>query len=397
MAPTLDFQIDPDYGVKDPQFRRTMSGLLGPTLVSGNEVELLVNGNEIFPAMLEAIRGAQKTITLETFIYWSGKIGQTFADLLSEKARQGVRVHVLLDWLGSNRLDAEMIRQMRESGVEVLRYHPPRWWQLRKLNRRTHRKLMVVDGKVGFTGGVGIADAWMGNAEHPDEWRDNHYRIEGPIVAQVQQAFMDNWMRTRRKVLHSEAYYPQLEVKGGLDAQVFMSSSRDGSDSIYLLFAYALSLARESLYLASAYFMPDEVMVRKLIEAKQRGVTVEIIVPGERIDHQIVRRATRSLWGELLRHGIQIYEYEPTMFHVKTMVVDEYWTSVGSTNFDNRSFKLNDEANLNVFDHEFARRHIEHFKQDRRNAKRITYDDWKKRPLVEKIMERLAGMTGSQL
>ncbi|HEU5249073.1 MAG TPA: cardiolipin synthase [Thermoanaerobaculia bacterium] len=393
----IKHQIEPLYAVGDPQFLRSMGTLLGPPVVGGNRVTTLLNGDQIFPAMLDAIRGAKETIDFETYIYWSGDIGQQFADALSERARAGVRVHVLLDWVGSGKAKKEYLDEMREAGVEVEKYHPLKWYHLARINNRTHRKLLIVDGRVGFTGGVGIADKWSGNAQDPDHWRDSHFRLEGPAVAQMQAAFMDNWMKTQSKVLHGENYFPRLEPVGASGAQVFKSSPREGSESVRLMYLLSIASARRRLLIANSYFVPDDLSVEALAAARERGVDVEIIVPGTEIDSELTRKASRSRWGELLEKGVEIYEYRPTMYHCKVMVVDDLWVSVGSTNFDNRSFRLNDEANLNVLDGDFAREQTAVFEQDRSRSHRVTLAEWKNRPLWEKLAERAAGLLRSQL
>jgi cardiolipin synthase len=393
----IDRKLEPDYGVEDEPFRRAVGHLLGPPIASGNKIDTLLNGEEIFPAMLEAIREAQRTIVFETFICWSGEIAREMTEALSERAQAGVRVHVLLDWLGSNKMDETLLKRMRDAGVQVERYHPIRWYNLDRVNNRTHRKLLVVDGRIGFTGGVGIADEWLGHAESSCHWRDNHYRVEGPVVAQMQAAFTDNWMKTHSQVLHGDDYFPALEEAGSCEAQMFRSSRSEGSESARLLFLFSMAAARRTLYIGSAYFVPDDLAVGTLIAAKQRGVQVEIMVPGHYIDTEITRKASRSRWGKLLEAGIEIWEYQPTMFHCKLLVADECWTSVGSTNFDNRSFRLNDEANLNVLNREFAQRQIEIFRKDKKRARLVTLEAWRKRPLREKILEHAAGLLRSQL
>ena len=389
--------IEPLYAVSDPQFLRSMGSLLGPAIVDGNRVTTLLNGDRIFPAMLEAIRGATKTVSFETYIYWSGEVGQQFADALSERARAGVKVHVLLDWVGSGKAKKEYLDQMREAGAEVERYHPLHWYNLSRINNRTHRKILVVDGRVGFTGGVGIADKWTGNAQDPDHWRDSHFRLEGPAVAQMQAAFMDNWMTTQSEVLHGEEYFPPLPPVGSALAQVFKSSPREGSESVRLMYLLSIASARRRVLIANSYFVPDDLAVETMVKARQRGVDVEVLVPGTRIDSELTRKASRSRWGDLLKAEVEIYEYQPTMYHCKVMVVDDLWVSVGSTNFDNRSFRLNDEENLNVYDADFAREQIRHFEADRAKARRITYAEWKARPLSEKILEHTAGLLRGQL
>ena len=393
-------KIEPLYGVEEPPFRRALGHLLGPPIVSGNRVDALYNGDQIFPAMLEAISGAQKTISFETYIYWSGEIGRKFTEALSERARAGVRVHMLLDWLGSQRMDEELLKRMEKDGVQIERYHPIRWYNLDRLNNRTHRKLLIVDGRIGFTGGVGIADDWLGHAQDKDHWRDNHFRVEGPVVAQMQAAFMDNWLKTHSQVLHGDDYFPPLEEEEGpgtCDAQMFKSSSAEGSESARLMFLLSITSARRSLYIGNSYFVPDDLSVETLIDAARRGVRVQIMLPGRHIDTQITRKASRSRWGMLLEAGIEIWEFQPTMFHCKIMIVDETWVSVGSTNFDNRSFRLNDEANLNLIAPDFAKRQIEVFEEDKARCRKITLELWRKRPFSEKLLEHAAGLLRSQV
>jgi cardiolipin synthase len=393
----IDRKIESLYGIEDDSFRRAVGHLLGPPIVGGNKVDTLVNGAEIFPAMLEAIRGAERTIVFETFIYWSGEIARELTEALGERARAGVHVHVLLDWLGSKKMDEALLQRMSEDGVQIERYHPIRWYNLDRLNNRTHRKLLIVDGRIGFTGGVGIADEWLGHAEDSCHWRDNHYRVEGPVVAQMEAAFTDNWMKTHSQVLHGDDYFPALEEAGACEAQMFRSSRSEGSESARLLFLFSMAAAQRTLYIGSAYFVPDDLSVETLVEARKRGVKVEIMVPGRHIDTEITRKASRSRWGKLLEAGVEIWEYQPTMYHCKLLVADECWTSVGSTNFDNRSFRLNDEANLNVLNREFAQRQIELFRKDKERARLITLEEWRKRPLREKILEHAAGLLRSQL
>jgi cardiolipin synthase len=390
-------RVQHQYTVADPQFSRAMGVLLGPALLEGNRVETLVNGDQIFGAMLKDIRAASKTITFETYIYWSGEIGKAFADALAERARSGVKVHVLLDWVGSQKMDEESLMAMRKAGVEVERYHPVRWYTLSKLNNRTHRKLLVVDGKFGFTGGVGIADKWTGNAQDPDHWRDTHFRIEGPAVAQMQSAFMDNWTKVTGKVLHTADYFPVAKPAGPQLAQVFQSSIEGGAESMHLMYLLSIAAASKTIHLSMAYFAPDEVALETLVAALRRGVKIQILMPGPHTDAEIVQKASRAKWGELLRNGAEIHLYQPTMFHCKVLVVDGLWTSVGSTNFDNRSFRLNDEANLNIYDAGIAARQIALFNEDLKKSRRVTYEEWQARPWREKLMEHAAALLNAQL
>ena len=385
------------YSTQDPQFRRAMGSLLGPPLVAGNRAQELLNGDQIFPAMLAAIHGAQHSITFETYIYWSGDIGREFADALSERAKAGVKVHVLLDWVGSGKIDKLFLDEMRAAGVEIRKFHKPNWYNLARLNNRTHRKLLVIDGKTGFTGGVGIAPRWTGAGQDAEHWRDSHFRIEGPVVAQMQSVFMDNWLKVTGLVMHGEAYFPALQPVGDSSAQVFSSSPSGGSESMQLMYHLSITAADRSIDLSSAYFVPDELTGKALNEALKRGVKIRIITPGEIIDTDTVRAASRGSWGPLLKAGAEIYEYQPSMYHCKVMIVDKLLVSVGSTNFDNRSFRLNDEANLNVFDTFFAEKQTGVFEDDLRRAHKVTYEAWAARPLKEKLMERLASLLQSQL
>ncbi|HYD76396.1 cardiolipin synthase [Ramlibacter sp.] len=380
------------YPVDDRQFHRSMAMLLGPTIVEGNRVQELVNGDRIFPAMLEAIRGASETVLFETFIYWSGEIGTEFAEALSDRARAGLKVHVLLDWVGSTKVDRELVQRMRDSGVEVRMYHPLRWFNLGRMNNRTHRKLLIVDGRIGFTGGVGIAPQWCGDAQDPEHWRDMHFRVEGPVVAQMQSVMLSNWNKTTGRVLHGHDYFPDLAPAGGMPAQMFASSPSGGSESMLLMMLLAITAAQRSIDIASAYFVPDDVALASLQAAARRGVRVRVITPGPHTDQDTVRHASRGLWGPLLEAGVEMHEYQPTMYHCKMMIVDDLLVSVGSTNFDPRSFHLNDEANLNVYDGAFARRMTEVFEADLRSCRRITLADWQRRPWTEKLHERVTAV-----
>lgn len=385
------------YSTAHPQFERALGSLLGPGIVGGNAVTELINGDQIFPPMLAAIKSAQKSVTFETYIYWSGDIGKQFADALSERARAGVPVHVLLDWVGSAKMEESYLAEMKEAGVQIEKFHKPHWYNLARLNNRTHRKLLVVDGQVGFTGGVGIAPAWTGNAQDPEHWRDSHYLVRGPAVAQMQATFLDNWLKVTGKVLHGEAYFPAIAPAGGQKAQMFSSSPSSGSESMQLMYHLAITAAERSIDLSVAYFVPDDLTRKLLMDALARGVRVRLVTPGEHTDTETVKAASRATWGELLQAGAEIYEYGPTMYHCKVMIVDQLLVSVGSTNFDNRSFRLNDEANLNVYDAAFAQRQTHVFEDDIRRSRRVTYGAWLERPWSEKLHEKMTGLLRSQL
>jgi cardiolipin synthase len=347
--------------------------------------------------MLEAIRGARRSITFETFIYWKGEIGREFAEALAERAGKGVRVHVLIDFVGSNKMDPELLELIRDSGGEVEKFHPLSWYHLSRFNNRTHRKLLIVDGHIGFTGGVGIADEWRGNAQDRHHWRDTHFRVRGPVVAQMQAVFMVNWIKTRSSVEHTEHYFPDLEPAGDQLAQMFHSSPQEGSEDIRLMYLLSIAAAQKRILLEQAYFVPDDLTIELLVAARKRGVVIEIITPGPETDKEIVRRASRARWGSMLEAGVRIYEFQPTNFHCKVMVADGVWSSVGSTNFDNRSFRLNDEANLNVYDAQFAARLEKIFEDDKRRSREITLEQWRRRPFAEKMWEHTVGLLRSQM
>lgn len=393
----IEQQLPRLYGSADPQFMRAMGGLLGPGITSGNKVTELLNGDQIFPSMLQAIQGASRSITFETYIYWSGEIGKQFADALSERARAGVKVLVLLDWVGSSKIDDSFLQEMEAAGVHIRKFHKPHWYNLAHMNNRTHRKLLVTDGKVGFTGGVGIAPNWTGSAQDADHWRDSHFRVEGPVVAQMQATFLDNWLKVTGEVKHGEDYFPPLQAAGSSGAQMFSSSPSGGSESMQLMYHLAITAADQSIDLSMAYFVPDELSRQLLLDALRRGVRLRFITPGKITDTETVRSASRSTWGPLLEAGAEFYEYQPTMYHCKVMIVDQRMVSVGSTNFDNRSFRLNDEANLNVYDSSFAARQTMVFEQDLARARRISLEEWQNRPLREKLKERLTRVLHSQL
>jgi cardiolipin synthase len=393
----IDEHVPTLYAVEDGQFLRSMNVLLGPQLMPGNRVQALVNGDQIFADMLAAIRAARRTITFETYIYWSGAIGEQFTAALVERAQAGVKVHLLYDALGSQRIDAKSIERMRAAGVEVGVYNPLRWHTIVRMNNRTHRKILVVDGRIGYTGGAGIADEWSGHAQDKDHWRDTHFRLEGPAVAQMQAAFMENWIEVTGDVLHGEAYFPELARAGEHLAQFFIASPGGGGESMQLMYLMSIAAAKRAIRLSAAYFVPDNNEVGMLAAAARRGVKVQIITPGVETDSPAVRRASRSTWGELLRAGAEIYEFEPTFFHCKVMVVDDLWVSVGSTNFDTRSFSTNDEANLNVYDREFALAQVKLFEEDLKRSRRVTLQAWERRPWSEKLWEHAMGLFSSQL
>lgn len=299
-------------------------------------------------------------------------------------------MRVLLDYVGSVKMDDDVLRSMREAGCEIVRFHPPSFFHPSRINNRTHRKLLIVDGLIGFTGGVGIAPQWTGDAQDKDHWRDTHLRIEGPVIAQLQGVFMVNWTKATGRVTCGEGHFPALPPAGDTPAHMFHSSPDDGSENVRLMYLLAIASARRSIRLVQAYFLPDEVCRRALCDAAGRGVEIDLLLTGAHTDSPTVRHASRAIWGELLEAGIRIHEFQPTHLHAKITIVDDYWVSLGSANFDNRSFRLNDEANLSALDPELARELSADFAADLLRAHRITLAAWRARPWHGRLRGRAA-------
>jgi len=354
----------------------------------------LANGRQIFPSMLGAIRTARHSINFETYVFNDGEIGREFSEALAERARAGVKVCAILDAQGTDTMGAGNLSRMRGAGVDVVKYHSIFWWDPRRFNNRTHRKLLIVDGKTAFVGGVGIADEWTGNADSPQHWRDNHYKVTGPVVAQLQGIFMAHWLGARGNVLHGADYFPPLAGTGPYLAQAIRSSA--GNANLDLMYLLAIASARHSLRIENAYFLPGDLARKELIHAAKRGVRVEIIVPGKLIDEKLVRASSKRHWTILLQAGVKIYEYQPTMMHVKLMIVDGVFVSVGSGNFDHRSISLNDEANLDVLDHGFAAEQTRLFDKDKRRSRLIRPDEVGHMALGD-LFQQAAGIVDSQL
>ncbi|HEX7707712.1 MAG TPA: cardiolipin synthase [Thermoanaerobaculia bacterium] len=393
----MRYHMRHQFGVRDVDFVQTMHALTGAAMTDGNAIQVLKNGVEIFPSMLSAIRAAKKTINVEFYIYWDGEIGRTFAEALAERARAGVNVNVVLDAVGSASMSHDLTDFLQRNGVWVEWYHPLRWYTLSRVNHRTHRKLLIVDGEIGFTGGVGIADNWLGDADAEDHWRETMVRVEGPAVAQMQFAFLDNWVKSRGEILTGLDYFPQISSRGECLTQVVKSSPSEGSSTVKLMYTVSIVSASKSIYISSAYFVPDRDTLRALEAAVRRGVDVRVIVPGELIDVPVVRQASRLHYAQMLRRGIRIFEYQPTMMHAKTMVVDGVWTTIGSSNFDARSFRLNDEVNVNIYDEDVAAVMERHFFEDLARCEEFTSPRWLRRSWMDRVKERLAGWLKPQL
>jgi cardiolipin synthase len=389
------------YGELDPaseSFGRAIEALTDSPYTTGNQVQLLINGDQIFPAMLEAIRSATATINFLTYVYWRGPIAQLFGEALIEKAKNGVECNLLLDAIGTEKIDHALVAQMRKAGVKVVYFRPVNWINLTRLDNRTHRKVLVVDGRVGFTGGVGIAEEWTGHAQDRQHWRDTHIKLEGPAVRGLQGAFIENWAEATGQVQVGDCYLPPIEpFEGGVCAQVTRSSAGKGATNLEALFFVALAAARKNIWLTSAYFVPRLTFLQELEAASQRGVDVKILLPGPYSNKLVTRETGRHYYARLLKAGVQLYEYQPTMLHAKTLTIDGVWSSVGSANFDNRSFALNDEVNVSVQDPGLAQALDRQFELDLKESNLITLEHWARRSGGEKLAERASNLVRREL
>jgi cardiolipin synthase A/B len=390
------FGLDHEFSTESPEFVATVAGASGSPFLGGNQLELLNNGDAFYPAMLAAIKGAERSITIEAYIYWAGEIGGVFAEALAERAKAGCPVKILLDAIGSAAIGPEILDALEAGGCQVAWYNPIRWYTLGRFNNRTHRKSLIVDGQVAFTGGAGIADHWRGNARGPDEWRDMQIRLEGPAVVPLQTGFAHNWQQTTGELISGDAYYPIVGERGPLAVQTLLSSPETGGSSVRTMYYLSIVCARESIYIANPYFIPDPVAIEILIEAKQRGVDVRIMVSGIRNDNWVARHNSVRLFGSLLAAGIEIHEFNRTMLHHKTMVVDRRWVTLGTANFDNRSFAHNEESNVCVFDEGLAEELHAVFLDDLSGCQRVAFDRWRRRGLPARAQEFVAAFLQEQ-
>jgi cardiolipin synthase len=358
------FGLDHEFAVESDEFLLTMAGITGVPFVEGNHLQLLNNGDEFYPPMLAAIAGAQSSITIEAYIYWTGDVGLQFARALAAQAQQGVAVKILLDAVGSATIGSDILTILEQGRCHLAWYNPIRWYSLGRFNHRTHRKSLIVDGSVGFTGGAGIADHWRGHAQDADHWRDMQVRIEGPAVIPLQVGFAQNWLQSTGELISGTTFYPPVPADGPLSVQTIMSSPEVGASSVRIMYYLSIACARRSIYIANPYFVPDETAIDALVDARKRGVDVRVMVSGIRNDNWLARMNSVRLFGPLLAHDIEIVEYNRTMLHHKTMVVDGLWATIGTTNFDNRSFAHNEENNVCVHDRAVAEQLHRTFLQD---------------------------------
>jgi cardiolipin synthase A/B len=390
------FGLDHEFSIDSPEFVGTVAGASGSPFLEGNTLELLNNGDAFYPPMLAAINAAEHSITIEAYIYWAGEIGAAFAEALANRAQAGCRVKILLDAIGSANIGSDILDVLEAGGCQVAWYNPIRWYTLGRVNNRTHRKSLIIDGEIAFTGGAGIADHWRGNARGPDEWRDMQIRLEGPGVVPLQTGFTHNWQQTTGELLSGDAYYPLVDHRGPVAVQTLLSSPETGASNVRTMYYLSIVCARESIYIANPYFVPDPVAIETLIEAKQRGVDVRIMVSGIRNDNWLARHNSVRLFGRLLAAGIEIQEFNRTMLHHKTMVVDSRWVTLGTANFDNRSFAHNEESNVCFFDRALAEQLHASFRDDLEGCQRVTIEGWRRRGGWARAQEIVAALLQEQ-
>jgi cardiolipin synthase len=391
----------PEIELGDADFFPTIEAFTDAPIVGGNKIDILQNGDGLFPVMLRDIRSAKSTITFAQYLFKGGVLAVDLAQSFAERCRAGVKVYILLDDHGSE-APGEILDVMRGAGCHIEYFRRVRApqiilpWKLLQYNYRNHRRVLVIDGRIGFTGGYGVSDAWLGDGRTAEHWRDTNVRVEGPAVKYLQAAFTDSWLETTGNILGGGEFFPHLETRGEVSLQLVRSSPVGGSFQNYLLYLLSITAAKKSIRITNPYFIPDDRMTEALLAAASRKVRVTVLVPGK-IDFKITYRASRRHYGRMLLGGIQIYEYLPALLHSKTMVVDGVWATIGSTNFDNRSFALNEELNLTVYNRVLAQSLEAAFAEDLQRSRKVTYEQWDARGLKEKFFELFAFPVEEQL
>ena len=381
----IKYKFQPSFAVEDPQFRRSLQNI-GSGIVGGNSAELLENGDGVFPAMLKDIREAEVSVDLETYIFKPDEVGKMFANAMIEAARRGIQVRLLIDAQGSKL--GPLREDLEAAGVICKDYRPA--WRYAVFGRRTHRKLMIVDGKIGYTGGFCFDKRWLGNARDKTEWHDSSVRVTGPVVPQMQAIFTEDWTFTTGEILAGDVFYPKPTTTGSMESQAIKSSKGDASSLPKMLYFMAIQAANKSIHIQNAYFLPDKQLRNALVSAAQRGVDVKVMVPGTHMDIPPVRLASRHHYGALLKSGVKIYEYKPAMIHSKTFVVDSIFSTIGSINIDARSMSKNAEVSLSFYDREFSGAIEAMFQRDLQQCQEITYVAWRHRGLASRLFELLS-------
>jgi len=397
-ARIVSYPIELTYGPEDPVFADSMGPMLGAEFTRGNAVKLHSNGDDFFPVMLAAIRGAQKSITLETYIWSSGRISDQFIDALVERAQHGVKVHVMVDGMGMLKFKQEDQDRLLAGGVQYIVYGREHWWQIKAdINHRTHRKLLICDGRIGFTGGMCIDDSWLGNATEEDHWREVQLEAEGPVVRQMQSVFIANWLQTTARLLTGPDYFPaEYAPRAGARAQCYKSGPGEDPENARISYLMGIAAARKSIRIQHAYFVPDDLALGMLLDARKRGVEIDVIIPAHN-DSRFGRAASRSRWGRLLEAGVRFHSYNPAMYHCKMMIVDDLFLTIGSVNFDNRSFGINDEVAVNTLDAGVARAGLKLFADDLAHSTPLTLEEFDARPWWQKLVDHFCGLFRSQL
>lgn len=391
------YPIEAAFSANSPEFLSTLEGVTGTPFIPGNTITIYNNGDEYYPAMIAAIEQARQTVTMEQYIFWDGEVGQRFAEALSQKAREGVAVKLLVDAIGSATVGEEILKILEAGGCQLAWYQPVRWYTLHRANNRTHRKSLIIDGHVAFTGGAGIADHWLGSAANPREWRDMMVRIRGPAAFAQQTGFAQNWLITTGEIIAGPGFFPQVDEEGCAHVQTILSSPTGGAGAAATMYLLGLQCARESIQIANPYFIPTPSIIELLEKAVRRGVRIEIMLAGKHNDTWWARHNSVRLYGKLLRAGVEIYEFEPTMLHHKTMEVDGVWCTIGTTNFDNRSFSHNEETNLSIVDPIIVKSLQRIFEEDRERCARVTIEGWRRRGILQRTQELIASLIEDQV
>jgi cardiolipin synthase len=385
-TPGINYHLARRTSVHADDFLYTLQSTCQAALHHGNRVTILTNGVQFYPAMLEAIRSATRSVNLECYIFQAGRIGDQFIEALSDRARLGVNVTIVVDAIGSLNLWGGPVRKLREAGCRIESYQRIEWHRLARLNNRTHRELLIVDGRIAFVGGAGIADWWAYSGKGKRAWRDTMARVEGPIVAALQGVAAENWLECCGEIMTGPEYFPNLEAAGETTGFVVKSSPSDRATASRVAFQLLMEGADHSIRISTPYFLPDRALRRAFVALAKRGVAIDVVVPGRHTDQRWVRLASRRMWGQLLRAGIRIHEYRASMTHAKLLIVDELWVVLGTTNIDNRSFEHNDEVNIALRDPEVASRLLTDYRQDLLDSEEVTFEQWRRRPMWEKVV-----------
>lgn len=389
--PKYKISMPGSESVSSDQFLWNLEAISDSKLNHCNKIEVFTNGDQFYEAELAAIRAAKKNVNIEAYIFQQGEIAGRFVEALTERARAGVKVKLVIDGLGSMGTRDAYFDDMKKAGGKFAWYHPLRWHTIPHYNNRTHRELMVIDGTVGFIGGAGIADHWYKQTKKDQpRWRDTMVRVEGDVVPNLEATFAENWLEASGELIAGPDYFPIIKRDRAQTAMIVNSTpTQGGSTRARVLVQSLIASAHKSILITSPYFLPDESLKEELIKARNRGVLVKLITPGKKSDHMVTRSSSQRSYGKLLEAGVQIFEYQPAMIHAKILIVDGVWGVVGSTNFDNRSFGLNDEVNMAVFDKDFAARLAEDYEHDVAQSKQITYEEWARRPFWQRGPELL--------